>query len=30
MLSAGATRTQLFKVVQINCADTSGFDPTAP
>ncbi len=30
MLSAGATRTQLFKVVQINAADTSGFDPTAP
>lgn len=30
MLSAGATRTQLFKVVQINCADTTGFDPTAP
>ena len=30
MLSAGATRTQLFKIVQINCADTSGFDPTAP
>jgi hypothetical protein len=30
MLSAGATRTQLFKVVQINAADTTGFDPTAP
>lgn len=30
MISAGATRTQLFKVVQVNCADTSGFDPTAP
>lgn len=30
VLSAGATRTQLFKVVQINCADTTGFDPTAP
>jgi hypothetical protein len=30
MLSAGATRTQLFKVVQINAADTSGFDPTSP
>ncbi len=30
MLSAGATRTQLFKVVQVNAADTSGFDPTAP
>jgi hypothetical protein len=30
MLSAGATRTQTFKIVQINCADTTGFDPTAP
>lgn len=30
MASAGATRTQLFKIVQINCADTSGADPTAP
>ncbi len=30
MLSAGATRTQEFKVVQVNCADTTGFDPTAP
>lgn len=30
MLSAGAARTQDFKVVQVNCADTSGFDPTAP
>ncbi len=30
MISAGATRTQQFKVIQINCADTSGFDPTAP
>jgi len=30
MVSAGATRTQLFKVVQINAADTTGFDPTAP
>lgn len=30
MLSAGATRLQTFKVVQINAADTSGFDPTAP
>lgn len=29
MISAGATRTQLFKVLQINCADTTGFDPTA-
>lgn len=30
MITAGATRTQLFKVVQINCADTTGADPTAP
>ena len=30
MISAGATRTQLFKVVQINAADTTGADPTAP
>lgn len=30
MLSAGATRTQQYKVIQINCADTTGFDPTAP
>ena len=30
ILSAGATRTQLGKVVQINCADTTGADPTAP
>jgi hypothetical protein len=30
MISAGATRTQQFKVLQINCADTTGFDPTAP
>ena len=30
MISAGATRTQLRKVVQINCADTTGTDPTAP
>lgn len=29
-VTAGATRTQLFKVVQINAADTSGVDPTAP
>ena len=29
MISAGATRTQQFKVIQINCADTTGFDPTA-
>ena len=30
MVSAGATRLQLGKVIQINCADTSGADPTAP
>jgi len=30
MISAGATRTQLGKVIQINCADTNGADPTAP
>lgn len=30
MLSAGATRTQLGKVIQINCFDTTGSDPTAP
>ncbi|MGH3511453.1 MAG: phage capsid protein [Pseudonocardiaceae bacterium] len=30
MISAGATRLQQFKVLQINAADTSGFDPTAP
>ena len=29
MLSAGATRMQLGKGVQINCADTTGYDPTA-
>lgn len=29
MISAGATRTQLGKIVQINCADTTGTDPTA-
>ncbi len=29
-LSAGATRIQLGKVIQINCADTTGADPTAP
>ena len=29
MISAGATRTQQFKVIQVNAADTSGFDPTA-
>jgi hypothetical protein len=30
MVSAGATRTQQYKIVQINCADTTGLDPTAP
>ena len=30
MISAGATRTQLGKVVCINAADTTGADPTAP
>ncbi len=30
MLSAGATRLQLGKVMQINAADTTGADPTAP
>lgn len=30
MISAGATRLMQFKVVQINAADTTGFDPTAP
>ncbi len=30
MVSAGATRTQQWKVIQINCADTTGVDPTAP
>lgn len=30
MLSAGATRTQQYKVIQVNCADTTGLDPTAP
>ena len=30
MISAGATRTQQFKIIQINCADTNGADPTAP
>lgn len=29
-VSAGATRLLQFKVLQINCADTTGFDPTAP
>lgn len=30
MITAGATRTQLGKVVCIDCADTTGSDPTAP
>jgi hypothetical protein len=30
MISAGATRTQLQKVICVNCADTTGADPTAP
>lgn len=30
MISAGATRTQQWKVIQVNCADTAGADPTAP
>ena len=30
MVSAGATRTQQYKIIQINAADTSGADPTAP
>lgn len=30
MISAGATRTQLGKIIQINAADTTGADPTAP
>ena len=30
MATAGATRTQNHKVIQINCADTFGVDPTAP
>lgn len=30
MISAGATRTQLGKVICINAADTTGTDPTAP
>lgn len=29
MISAGATRLQLGKVIEIDCADTTGFDPTA-
>lgn len=30
MISCGATRVQLGKIIQINCADTSSADPTAP
>jgi hypothetical protein len=30
MASAGATRLQQWKVIKINCADTTGADPTAP
>lgn len=30
MASVGATRTQQFKVIQINCADTTGADPQSP
>jgi hypothetical protein len=30
MISAGATRTQLGKIVQVNAYDTTGSDPTAP
>ncbi len=30
LLSAGATRTQLGKVIQINALDATGADPTAP
>lgn len=30
MATAGATRTQNHKVIQINCADSTGADPTAP
>lgn len=30
MISAGATRLQLGKVICVNCADTTGADPTAP
>jgi Phage capsid protein len=29
-VGAGATRLELGKVIQINCADTSSVDPTAP
>ena len=30
MVGGGATRTQLGKIIQINCADTTSVDPTAP
>lgn len=30
MASVGATRTQQWKVIQINCADTTGADPQSP
>jgi hypothetical protein len=30
MISAGATRTQLGKIVEVDCADTTGADPTSP
>lgn len=30
MVSLGATRTQQYKVIEIDCADTTGVDPTAP
>jgi len=29
MISAGATRTQQYKIIQINAADTTGADPTS-
>lgn len=30
MVTAGATRLQQYKIIQVNCADTTGADPTAP
>lgn len=30
MASLGATRTQQFKVIEIDCADTTGVDPQSP
>ncbi len=30
MISAGATRTQLGKLIEVQCYDTTGVDPTAP